>query len=124
MRLWQEGRAPEPPTEDVWFHEPNPDEGKVINGRRQGPFIPLDIYLMGASGVRNWLEKGDTWSGMGVFRSIEEAFRKASESNKTAKEKFRADQKDQAVSEASDKRRQYLKIPLVPGGIERSQTTE
>lgn len=112
LRAYQEGRAPEPPSEDVFFRVPDP------KGTRPGDSIPLDIVQLGASGVKEFLEKGDTWSGRGQYGSVVEAARKTSEHNRTvgakAKEKAREDNKDHL----RDRRRQFLKIPYHRVGID------
>lgn len=110
MLLYQQGMAPEPPTEDVWFHLPKP-------GGRPGDFVQLDILQMGASGVRQFLERGNTWSGRGEYASIEDATRKAAQSNADARAKYRADLKEASRYEQRDKRRQRFKIPFLRVGI-------
>lgn len=115
MVLYQRGEIPEPLSEDVWFHEPNPNEGQP-NGRggRQGPFIPLDILQMGTSGVREFLEKGNTWSGRGEFTSLEAAVKQANDNDVVSLKKFKAEQKDASLQEQKAKRRTRFGIPFVP----------
>jgi hypothetical protein len=105
LSLFQRGETPTPPTEDVWLHEP---DATVVGGYR-----PYDLLQLGASGVRAFLEKGDTWSGRGEFRSIEDQLRQVNENNAQALEKVRTDAREGARDEARDKRRQVLGIPLV-----------
>lgn len=117
MQAYQEGRAAKPPTEDVWLHEHNPDEGKPISGgRKQGPYKPLDIVQMGAGGVRQFLERGNMW-GRGQFKSLEEQVREVQADNEAARLKFRADQKEASRYEQRDKRRWRLKIPFISVGV-------
>jgi hypothetical protein len=125
MRLWQEGRAPEPPTEMVWLQEPNPDEGKVLGtdprtGRpvRGGMFRPLNIYEMGAEGVLGFLQRGNTWSGRGEFGSVEEAVRKVREDDVSRTEAFRAEQKEASRLQQRENRRRLLDIPMKAVGID------
>lgn len=84
MKAWKEGRAPEPPTEDVFFIEPDPKDPKRM--------VQMDINQMGASGVRTFLERGNTWSGRGEYTSIEESRHRARE----ATEKRKRDAKEEA----------------------------
>lgn len=125
MRLWQEGRAAEPPVETIWLQEPNPDEGKVLGvhpetGRpmRGAPFRALDIHQMGAAGVRAFLERGNTWSGRGEFRSVEEAVRRTYQQDAEATERFRETTKEENRFERREDRRRYLQIPAVSVGID------
>lgn len=138
MLLWQQGMAAEPPTEDVWFHVPNPREHEGIslsdlkqtkvpicwpvislkNDRCHMAFIPLDIVQMGTGGVKDFLERGNTWSGRGEFDSIEGQLRAVREANQKGKERFRATQKEESRHEQRDKRRWRLKIPFLRVGID------
>lgn len=119
MRAWQEGRAAEPPMETVLFVEPNPDNGKrksfVSNGRRiayvDGPFRAIDIRQLGPSGVRNFLQKGNTWSGRGEFASQEAAVDAAKASNDAMLEKNYATGLDGARYRAHHNRIQYARKP-------------
>lgn len=105
MRSYQEGMAPEPPGEEIWFHRTMPG--------RPGDFEGMDILQMGPSGVRAFLERGDTWSGRGEYTSIEDAAKKAEEHNQELKAKNRAFQKEESRHEQRDKRRQRFKIPFL-----------
>lgn len=96
-------------SEDVFLRIRNPYEGQTtdIAGkpeskkypliremdygmRKQEAFLHLDIYQMGASGVRAFLDKGNVESGRGEFRSIEDSVQKARERTREAKERNRA----------------------------------
>jgi len=118
MQPYQEGRAAKPATEDVWLHEHNPDEGKPLRGgRKEGQYRPLNIVQMGSGGVRQFLERGNMWSGRGQFQSLEEQVRKVREENEAARLKFRAEQKEESRHEQRDKRRSRLKIPFITAGL-------
>lgn len=116
MVLWQEGRAPEPPTEDVFFHRPHPE--------KRGEFIPMDIRQMGASGVRRFLERGNMWSGRGVHNSPVEARRKARDRNEADRQKLRREAKEEARDMVKDTRRSRLKIPYHTVGIDLQSDNE
>lgn len=118
MKLFREGLADAPPTEDVWLHIPNPHDGKIVNGVRQGPYIPLDIYHLGASGVREFLEQGDTWSGRGRYQSLVDQLNKTRAANAEARANFRQEMKEENRHEQRQKRRFRLKIPFLPVGID------
>jgi len=118
MLLAQQGITAEPPGEDVWFHIPNPREGKVVSGVRQGPYIPLDINQMGVSGVREFLEKGNTWSGRGEYLSLIDQLHKVRATNEEVRLKSRADAREESRHEQRDKRRWRFKIPYLTVGID------
>ena len=113
MQLYQQGKVADPPTEDVWLHEADPS---YPNGYRS-----FDLMAMGATGVRTFLEKGNTWSGRGAFRSIEEVAREAMAQNAKMREKNRADNKEANRYEQRDLRRSRLKIPFLPVGVDLSK---
>lgn len=121
MEAWKQGRAEKPPKEEVWIHVRNPKEGQVIpgtHGLREPPFIGLDIHQLGASGVKDFLEKGDTWSGRGQFRSITEAAKKAGEHNADHRQRVKAEAREENRLERREERRHRLGIPLLPVGID------
>jgi hypothetical protein len=114
LSLYQEGRTGEVPTEDVWFRV------KGMNGEMHA----LDITQLGASGVRNFLEKGNAWSGRGEFSSLEDQLRRVRAHNEATQDKVRTDARTEAQYEARDTRRSRLKIPVVPVGIDVGSTGE
>lgn len=117
MILYQESRTGKPPTEDVWLHVKDPESP---TGYR-----PLDLEQMGSSGVKEFLERGNTWSGRGEFDSLEAQAREAMEANAKMREKNRESQKEASRNQASDTRRRRLKIPFLPIGIDlRSKKSE
>lgn len=138
MELYQKGLVEDPPGEDVWFHVQNPNEQEGLhasqlkslrvpicwpvirmeNGRCRMPFIPLDILQMGPSGVREFLERGNTWSGRGEHSSHEEALNRARAAEKASKERLRSSDQEDARKMALDRRRWWFKIPFVPVGID------
>lgn len=105
LRLHQEGMAEETPSEDIWFHVPKRGE---LN-----EYEPLDIVQMGRSGIREFLDRGNTWSGRGEFSDHMEALRKANAANEDIDVKFRADLKEESRHEQRDKRRWRFKIPFL-----------
>ena len=114
MTLYQENRVGDPPTEDVWFHKPNPRSKE----RGQPAYIQYSLDELGVSGVRQFLERGNTWSGRGEFYSIEEQAAKAMKANAAMKEGFRAEQKELNRYEQREKRRSRFRIPILPVGVE------
>lgn len=110
MKAYQEGRAPKPPTEDVWFRVPK-------DGRPQ-EYEYLDILQMGPSGVKEFLERGNTWSGRGEHRSHIEAHQKALDAQSSSKGKAKKEAKEHSRDRRKDTRRQRLKIPFHRVGID------
>ncbi len=119
MLAFKEGRAPEPPTEDVFIHTNNPKAS--LPG--QPMFIPLDINAMGAAGVREFLEQGNTWSKRGVFSSHEESLKSAETKNEATKKSIKERGRDAARARARDTRRSRLKIPFLPVGADLKDNT-
>ncbi len=114
LRLHQMGLADEPMGEDVWLHLPNPHEGKVIGDVRQGPYIPIDLEQLGVSGLREFLDRGDTWSGRGEYLSLVDQLRKVEETNEEVRVRHRAFHKEESRHEMRQSRRFRLKIPFLP----------
>lgn len=120
LLIHKEGRHAQMPGEDVWFHKANPKEGRIIpgtHGRRETQWTPLDIVQMGASGVRQFLDQGNTW-GRGEFSSLESALSETRDKNETARLKNKADAKYDSRMESREKRRTILGIPFLPVGID------
>lgn len=107
---YQQGLAPEPPVETVALQEPNPNAGKTINGVRQGPFRALDIYQMGADGVRTFLERGNMLSGRGEHSSLEGAFRTADRINEEKRTNNRESAKAENRDRVREKRRRLADL--------------
>lgn len=99
--------------EDVFFSVPDPRRDA-----RPGDMIPLDINQMGRSGIREFLERGNSWSGRGQYTSIVDAHLKAREANRLQKIKLRQEMKEANRQRQREQRRWWLKIPLVQVGIE------
>lgn len=117
MKLFQEGKAEKPPTEDVWLHTPNPRRGQKIEGafgQRELDYLPLDIEKLGPSGVREFLERGNTWSERGEYASIEEQAKAVQEHNDSIPAKNKAEQKEINRYQRREERRHRLKIPFLP----------
>jgi hypothetical protein len=119
MRAWQEGRAPEPATEDVWLQEPNPKAGQLIpgtNGQRELPYLPLNLGQLGVGGVRRFLERGNSWGGR--VPTLEEQARRAMQANQEMRERHKATLKEENRKEQMDKRRWRFKIPFLRVGVD------
>lgn len=105
LLAYQEGRAAEPTPEMVWLMDNE-------TGR------PLDIHQMGAAGVRQFLEKGNTFSGRGEYSSVLDALQKTAARNAEAREEFRQRMKEENRYERKQDKRKYLQIPQITPGIE------
>lgn len=122
MQLYQQGLAPEPPLEDVWIHEANPRAGQMNSQtrEREPDYIPLDIVLMGTTGLREFLEKGNMWSGRGMFDSPEDELNRSRDRQTESREKLKANARFDAVKKAAETRRWRFKIPFLPVEIDLS----
>mgnify|MGYP001560340629 CR=1 FL=1 len=111
MQAYQQGLAAEPPTEDVWLHEPDP-----VSPTGYRPYTLGDL---GASGVRQFLEKGNTWSGRGQFgsKTLEGLAREAIDKNRNAGQVARTAAREECRLKLRDERRWRLKIPFLNVGI-------
>lgn len=100
MKSFQEGLLdqPDPPGEDVWFNTPDGHGGTKC----------LDIREMGASGVKEFLEKGNTWSGRGEYDSIVEQQKKVAEANIEQRGKLKAFEREENRKEQASKRKWRL----------------
>lgn len=130
VRLYQEGRAAAPPTEDVWFHEPNPLEGQVIPGTygkgRESPFRPIDIIAQGPSWVRAFLDRGNMFSGRGETgtKSLEQVAKDTMEKDAENTRRFREAMRDENRQEVRSRRRDIQGVPVVSPGIDLKGSTE
>ena len=104
--LYQTGAVPEEPAEIIWLHEPDP---KSPTGYR-----PYDIMQMGAGGVRQFLEKGNMWSGRGQYTSLEQQITEIDEHNETVRRKNYEAAKLANRQMQEDRRRARWKIPFIP----------
>lgn len=103
MQLWRDGKMEKPPVEQVWLWEPNPKAGQEIPGtfgQREPPMVDLNIHHLGASGVRQFLEQGNSWSGRGEFDSPTAALESTREHNSTVKQKVKDQARDDNQREA------------------------
>ncbi|MGE0451080.1 MAG: hypothetical protein AB7Q29_16020 [Vicinamibacterales bacterium] len=115
LESFQQGEVAEAPGEMVWLHEPNPRAGQHISGShyREPDYLPLDIEEMGASGVREFLERGNAWSGRGEYDSLVEAVEDARRTNEETFQKVRAQAKEDNRYLQRDMRRQRFRIPFI-----------
>lgn len=123
LLAYQQGKVAEEPMEDVWLQVPNPKANQPIGttGLRELPFLPLDLHQMGASGVREFLERGDMWSGRGEFRSLEQQMRMARDARAIDKYRHRERHKNSVREKMLEWRRRLFKIPLHRVGIDLKQ---
>lgn len=111
LKPFQDGTASEEPVEVIWLHEPDPTSP---TGYR-----PYNIMELGAGGVRQFLEKGNLWSGRGQFgsKTLDELAREAIDKNMKAGGVAKAAARENSRLRLRDERRWMLKIPFLPVGI-------
>lgn len=119
LKLEQEQRTSRV-TEDVYFHVAMRDYDPKIHPAILEPklgstqaFVPLDILQMGAEGVKEFLEAGDTWSGRGVFRSQMDALKKSQEANRRAREKKKEEARERSRERVKERWGKLKGNPLV-----------
>ena len=112
MSLYQQGKVADPPTEDVWLHK------AVDSVTAPNTYEPLNIEEMGPSGVRNFLEKGNLWSGRGDYDGLVDQVKKVEDHNEIERRKNFENARYAAKKRAADKRRSNLKIPFLGVGID------
>lgn len=107
MKLYKDGLSQDarPPTEDVLLHEWSED----LNG-----YVAMDIEQLGPSGIRELLEKGDTWSGRGEFASLTEAVEATIETNRRRRAEMQQYAQDVGEEMGAIHRRQALGLPFTP----------
>lgn len=100
MQLWRDGKAEKPLTEQVWLWETNPKAGDVIPGTfgelREPPMVGLDLAQMGAAGVRQFLDRGNSEGGRGEYGSLVDALASTREHNSTVRRRNKAQAKDES----------------------------
>lgn len=114
LKSWQEGRMKRKPVEEIWLHKENPDPNRPW----QEKYIPFNIHEMGASGVRQFLERGNIHSGRGEFSSMDDVLRKTAALNDKRAAKRRSDIEDNVRMNARDKRRSRQNIPYLRVGAD------
>lgn len=119
LELKQKGRVEEI-TEDVYFHvhirDYDPQRHPAINpprGDRPQVFVPLDILQMGASGVREFLDRGNTWSGRGQFDSHEDRLRQAQEANREGRRSVREAARLRVRDRVKERWRRIKQLPFL-----------
>lgn len=111
---FQSGKIEEP-TEPVYlWREPTPVErSKGAKG-----FVGYKLDELGITGLVEFLEKTDTFSGRGQYRSHTEAAADQAYKGEKAREKLQNEAREHARDVAEDRRRQINAIPFLPVGID------
>lgn len=94
LRAWQEGDADEKPVETVELVEWN-DEKKC--------YVGMNLTDLGAGGVVELLERGNTWSGRGEFSSIQEGVVAARAKKKSHLERLQEWVRGEVIQRARDR---------------------
>ena len=104
MRAYQEGRLKHEPKESIPLHYQK--EGG-------GPFYPINLAELGVSGLMEMLDRANTWSGRGEFKSTMAAIAATERKNDALKQSIRDAARDNARERAKDMRRQIFGLPVV-----------
>lgn len=102
MRMWQEGRVAEEPMEVIYLHEPNP----------RGPgYLAIDPGMLGAGGIREWLDRANLWSGRGEHASIQSSADAVDAANDRHQEAVMSGERGRELAWLT--RRKILDLPMV-----------
>lgn len=116
LRAWQEGRADEKPVETVELVEWD-DDKKC--------YVGMNLMDLGADGVVELLQMGDTESGRGQFKSLQEGVVAARRQRKSAIERLKNWMRYEMFARAEDRAYGDLSVVkqfAVPVDIERKDT--
>lgn len=112
---FQAGKTEEP-TEPVYLWRDSTPVETTRAGRAH--YVGYKLDELGVTGLVEFLERTDTFSGRGTYSSQREAVQDQSYKGEKAREKLLADARQGAREIAEDKRRQINNIPFLPVGIE------
>ena len=104
MKAYRDGRLKHEPKESIPLHYQK--EGG-------GPFYPINLTELGVSGLMEMLDRANTWSGRGEFKSTMAAIAATERKNEALRDSIRAAAKDNARERAKDMRRQIFDLPMV-----------
>lgn len=111
LKAWQEGDADEKPVESVELVEWN-DEKKC--------YVGMNLTDLGAGGVVELLERGNTWTGRGEFDSIQEGVVAARARKVSNLERLKNWMRGEVIARAEDRAygdRSVAKQFAVPGNV-------
>jgi hypothetical protein len=109
LRAYQEGQLKHEPKECVFLHyQPTLDDGS-----KSVHYMPLNLEDLGVSGVIEMLNRGNTWSGCGEYKSFKDAAQKMGEYNDKLKNQIKSAAIADARLRARDDRRHVLGVPFV-----------
>ncbi len=100
LKGFQEGKLFED-FECFYLHYPTPDRG----------LVGYNLAELGASGLRNLMDKANLWSGTGEYASLQDALSAVGERNLRAQEAVRQAAEQAAGDNAREQRARVLEIP-------------
>lgn len=113
MRAWRDGKLKVRPSEPVYLHR----QVRGEDGRAK--WVAVSLEELGVSGVLNWLDEGNTWSGTGKYPNFDAACRAADDHNENLRAMIHREAEQNAGLRARDERKRLLKTPwaTVPADI-------
>jgi len=117
LGAWRDGRLTEYPEELIELCEYEPRAAQLPSGQWIPGYVPYSLDELGVTGLVNWLEQADLWSGRGEVNSMAEGVALQRRRQQEAQEKAKRQIRDAAVDRAKDRRRSVLKIPFLPVSI-------
>lgn len=94
LEAWRRGESEEKPVETVELVEWDAE---------RKCYVGLDLGQLGASGVVEYLERGNMWTGRGEFTSLQEAVVSARERHETTIERMKRWIKGEVIARAEDR---------------------
>ena len=120
MRELQQKGKVEEATEDVYFHvhvrDYDPQRHPAIrppSGDSRQVYVPLDILQMGVSGVREFLERGNTWSGRGQFSSHRDRLDQSAEANRRGRREIKEAARERTLERVRSRWRKLKGLPFL-----------
>lgn len=113
LRAWQEGKADEKPVETVELVEWDAEKKR---------YVGMNLMDLGADGVVELLQRGNTWSGRGEYLSIQEGVVAARRQRRSQLERLTKWLRYEMFARAEDRAygdRSVVKQFAVPDNIER-----
>ena len=119
--LWQSQRAKEEPKEVVYlWRDATPQE--IARARGQWHRVGYKLDELGVSGLVQFLDRTNLFSGRGEYGSLTEAVKDQANKQEQGEAKELEDARQGAVEIGMDKRRQLFKIPYLNVGIDLKKT--
>lgn len=116
MLAWQTGQLDSEPKEVVYLWRPATPKERAKEPLTQ--FVGYKLDELGVSGMIQLLERTNTMSGRGEYKSLEQALKDQTDKRDEGQQKIADEARDNAHDRVMDKRRSVLGIPYLGVGID------